>query len=306
MADSTLSTLANIRTKIRRLSRNPSTQQLTDSEIDNYINNFILYDFPASIRSNILKQVFTFYTTPNVEKYTTNTVDATDPMYNFKNKYMTVNPPIYIGGIKAGFTQSRNTFYDIYPLTNYKEEIGTGDGIETNFTGIVTNVPLLQNNVTVNSIDTGGDRLLLTDDGNGALVGDDGAASSIAYLGGNYDITFTFPPAVGETVWIQYIPYIASKPVSVLYFQNEFILRPVPDSTYRVDVSVDVRPTELSTVTDMPELAQWHEYISYGAAIKVLQDRLDMETVALLMPEFKRQEMLIMTKKILQNSKRRS
>jgi hypothetical protein len=43
MADSTLGA---IRTKVRRLTRSPNTAQITDNQIDEYVNTFILYDFP--------------------------------------------------------------------------------------------------------------------------------------------------------------------------------------------------------------------------------------------------------------------
>ena len=306
MSDSTLSALSNIRTKIRRLTRNPSEAQLSTSELDNYINNFILYDLPAHVKLDSLETVLTFYTTANREKYSTNTLDADDPLYNFKNKYTNIGSTIYIAGDKASFSQSIDEFYGIYPLTNTKINIGTGDGLETNFTGTLDNVPVLQDNVTVSSIDIGGDRLLLTDDGNGSLEGDVGDASTIAYLSGTYDLTFDFAPEDGETVWIQTIPYVASKPVSVLFFEDEFVLRPVPDSSYRVDVSVSVRPTELTDAADMPILSELWQYIAYGASIKVLQDRLDMETIQMLIPEFKNQEIIIMRRKIVQNSKKRA
>ena len=73
--------------------------------------------------------------------------------------------------------------------------------------------------------------------------------------------------------------------------------------TYRVEVTVNIRPTELTT--GLPQLAEWAEYISYGAAIKILQDRLDTEGVQILMPQFKKQEVLITRRKIVQNARKR-
>ena len=40
------STLADIRSKVRRITARPSALQITDAEIDNYINTFYIYDFP--------------------------------------------------------------------------------------------------------------------------------------------------------------------------------------------------------------------------------------------------------------------
>ena len=137
MSDATLSTLSNIRTKIRRLTRNPSTSQLSNADLDSYINNFILYDMPAQLKLDTLKTVLTFYTEANVEVYSTS-ADVADALYNFKNKYTNVLTPIYIGGYKAALFQDRETFYNTYPLepptTIQTEFIAQGDGVTTNFT----------------------------------------------------------------------------------------------------------------------------------------------------------------------------
>jgi hypothetical protein len=78
----------------------------------------------------------------------------------------------------------------------------------------------------------------------------------------------------------------------VLYFNGKFVLRPVPDKAYAIQVDVLKRPTALMAVDSVPELAQWSQYIAYGAAKKVLEDRLDLETVNLITPEFLKQEEL--------------
>jgi len=48
--DASLSKLESIRTKIRRLTRSPSSAQITNAQIDDYINTFVLYDFPEYIQ----------------------------------------------------------------------------------------------------------------------------------------------------------------------------------------------------------------------------------------------------------------
>ena len=305
MSDSTLSALSNIRTKVRRLTRNPSTSQLSNADLDNYINSFILYDMPAHIKLDSLKTTLTFYTKPNEEKYSTS-VTVTDPLYNFKNKYTNIQSPIYIAGDKASFSQSRDEFYGIYPLTETRVNIGTGDGVTTNFTGELSNVPILPGHVTISSLDDFEFRIMMNDDGTGFFTGDSTPLSNISYSEGSYDITFTTAPGNGEALYVSTVPYTASKPNSILFVENEFTLRPVPDGTYSVSVTVLQRPTEMADAADLPELSEWWSYISYGAAIKVLQDRLDMDTIQLLMPEFKNQEILIGRRKIVQNSGKRA
>src|SRR5580765_2325949 len=92
------STLAAIQQKVRRLTRSPSLQQLSDADLNQYINTFILYDFPEHLRLFSLRTTLTFYTQPFIDVYETNTIDPTNPLYNFKNKYLTVHPTIYVAG----------------------------------------------------------------------------------------------------------------------------------------------------------------------------------------------------------------
>lgn len=303
--DSTLSTLEQIRIRIRRITRNPSSAQITDDNIDDYINTFMLYDMPAYLKLDSLKEVLTFFTEANVDIYETNTTDAEDAMYNFKNRFTNVVNPIYVAGSKVSLYQSINEFYDVYPKTNYEVSIGSGDGVTTSFTGTIDNHPILSKQITVSTVDIAGNSVVVVDDGEGGFTGPVDPLSSVLYTTGQYYINFDVAPASDEDIWIQIVPYAAGKPVSILFSEDKFTLRPVPDMTYRVEVTVNARPTALAAATDLPQLAEWAEYISYGAAIKILQDRLDMEAVQMLMPQFKNQEVLITRRKIVQNSSKR-
>ena len=55
---------STIETKIRRITKSPSSSQLTSDQIKDYVNDFILNDMPERLRViNLVKQ-FTFYTQP--------------------------------------------------------------------------------------------------------------------------------------------------------------------------------------------------------------------------------------------------
>ena len=304
--DTNYSTLEKIKIKIRRITRNASSAQLSDSEIENYVNTFILYDMPANIKLDSLTEVITFFTVPNVDTYDTNTTDTDHPLYNFKNKYTNVREPVYIAGIRASYYQSVEEFHNIYPASNGKVSIGTGDGLITNFTGTLSDAPVLPSQVTVSSKDTVGNALLAYDDGEGGFIGDASALSTFNYSTSQYYVSFTAAPAAGEDIWMQTVAYTAGKPNSLLFFNDKFTIKPVPDIAYRIEILAYKRPTQMLVNSQLPELSEWWEYIALGAGIKVLQDRLDMETVALLMPIFKQQEILIGRRKIMQNSEKRS
>lgn len=307
--DSTYSTLAQIRTKVRRLTRAPSTAQLSDADLDNYINTFILYDFPEHLRLFSLRTTLTFYTQPFIDTYATNTTNTTDPLYNFRNRYISVHQPAYIAGYNSLYTQSREQFFGIYPMVNTVSSIATGDGANLAFSGILSNIPVLRNNVTFTSVDTNNNGLILIDNGQGFLIrpNDDSVAyGTVDYVTGVYNFSFTASPATGQSIDSQTVPYVASRPQSLLYYNDIFTVRPVPDQPYRIDIEAYIRPTELLQTTDAPELAEWWQYISYGATKKIFEDRMDMDSVQLIMPEFRKQEVLILRRTLVQYANERT
>lgn len=292
-----------IRTKVRRLTRSPSTNQLADADIDEYVNTFVLYDFPSHLRLFTLRTTFEFFTEPFIDVYETNATPG-DPFNDFKNKYVSIHKPMYIAGREATVSQSREQFFYWYPLDNEIRSIGTkGNGTATAFSGTLTNVPVLRNNVLFSSIDGSNNGLELHDDGSGTLTGD--GSGTINYITGAFTLNFSAAPGSGTNIESQTVPYVASRPDAILYFDNTFTLRPVPDKPYRVSMEVYIRPTELLAGSDDPDLSQWWQYIAYGAAKKVFEDRTDMESIQRIMPEFKVQEQLVLRKTIVEQTKER-
>lgn len=318
MADSTLNA---IRLKVRRLTRSPSTQQISDADIDEYINTFIAYDMPSHLRLFNLRRTFTFYTQPNIDTYFTNTTLASDPLFNFKNVIISTHDPIYVAGYKIWFSQSREEFFARWDKLKQIQQVATGDGVTLNFTGTLSNIPVLPHEVLFTSIDANGNATGLvsspvisaftgiqTQNGNfydteGPIIENPTAvtpANTINFVTGVYTITFANAPANGEPINVQAIPYVAARPTSILYFNNTFTLRPVPDKQYDVTIEAYVRPTQLLTAATSPQQEQWWQYIAYGAAKKVLEDRTDFDTVQLLLPEFKKQEQLVLRTTLVQ------
>lgn len=295
-------TLNEIRIKVRRLTRSPSISQITVAELDEYINTFILYDFPEHLRLFTSRTTFIFYTDPNRDLYENSLVPGTD-FFNFKDRYITLHKPVYIDGNKALFTQSLEQFLNIYPRISRITQIGTGDGVQVNFAGNLAPLPVLANDVVFTSIDANNNGLVVHDDGTGNLMGD--GLGLVNYTTGLYGVQFNVAPGNGAEVNVHTVPYIAARPQSILYFDNQLTLRPVPDQPYKVEMEAYVRPTELLQIGDSPELEQWWQYIAYGAAKKIFEDRLDIESVALIMPEFKAQEDLVLRRTIVQQTKER-
>ena len=320
MPDTSYSTLSQIRTKVRRLTRSPSVAQLTDQQIDDYVNIFILYDFPQHLRTVSLRKTLTFFTLPNVDTYQNNIVNPEDPLYNFINKYTSIHPPVFIAGTECLLFQNREQFFNLYPQNITSQQIGTGNGVLLAFNGTLASKPIQAGTVTVTSIGLNNVGIALRDvpildpvtgyqTSSGDLVAQNNPAvilGNINYMTGVYTINFTVAPAQYKPVYIQCCAYTASKPYSVLFYNNTFTIRPIPDQVYRVDLDAYVRPTELLSGNSMPDLAQWWQYISYGAAKKVFEDRLDQESVMAIMPEYKQQELLVLRQTIMQLSNDRA
>lgn len=348
MPDNTLSTLTQIENKVRRLTRSPSTSQLSQLDLDSYINTFLLYDFPEHLRTFFFRQTFSFTCQPYQDVYPLfyNTFNAppafptTNPLFNFLNIYTTIHSPVYIAGYNSFYSQSREQFFGIYPLTNSIVLQQTGDGVTTTFTGTITNLQgniiqpgvtqstaLLQNNVTITSLTSTLEGLSLVDvpvvdaatgwntvNGNLYVPGQLPSSSPTAvtpnntvnYATGVYTITFPTAPGVGQPINAQTVPQVISIPQAMLYYDNKITLRPVPDQPYKINFEVYVRPIELIGSSAQPQLSEFWQYIALGAARKIFQDRMDLESVALIDPEYKLQERLCLRRTIVQNTNERT
>ena len=307
MPDNTLSTLEQIRIKIRRLTKSPSSAQISDDSIDDYINTFILYNFPEHLRPFTLRTTLSFFTQPFIDTYSGDEI-ATD----FNNAYINIYENAYVAGYKQFFCQSREEFFNLYPNIQSMKSIGTGNDIALHFVGTLTGVPVLRNHVSFTSIGADDIGLELHDtpndpnDGTGTLSGTGAGSGTINYTTGAYNALFDSPPASGESIYSQTIPYSTGRPTAILYYNNELTFRPIPDQPYQVELEVAARPTEMLSDAAMPEISQWWQYISYGAAKKVFEDRMDMDSLQMIMPEFKKQEPLVNRRTIVQQTKERT
>lgn len=320
MADSTLQAIQN---KVRRIVRAPSTAQLSDSDLNQYINTFVLYDMPENIRLFSLRTNITFYTQPNIDTYTSST-NPNDPLYNFVNNYIAVHPPVYLAGIPGFYTQQREVFYGVYPqtVTIIKTNV-YGDGATTTFTGNIFSAPFLQNNVTMTALNANGTSMVMVDYPFNNVIGAFGlynasnfgtvpnptpvpGTNQVNYINGNFSITFPSPPASGAQITAEVQSYNPGKPLAILYYDNQFIIRPVPDQTYTIELEADIRPTQLLSQTQSPQIEQWWQYLSWGAAKKIFEDRMDVDSLAQMMPMYKEQENLVLRTTLTQQANERT
>jgi hypothetical protein len=306
-----VATLRDIKEKVRRLTKSPSASQLTDIQLEKYINNFILYDIPRSINLFTFRETLTFYLMPYVDTYRTNTTDVGNPLYDFKNRYVTVHPPVYVAGQKAFFTQSREDFYNKVNRVKSISTVGSGDGVMNIFNGVLPNIPVESGSVMFSAIDANNNGMVIHDKADAGIVSHlydsntNAISGNINHVTGEYDLVFTSAPSQSSDITAEVIPYVSGLPTKVLYFDNMFKVSPVPDKSYSLNIEVYKVPSAMDDDADLPELDQMWQYIAFGASKKVFEDRMDSDSLNFIIPLLLEQERFVLRRTLVQQSNER-
>lgn len=327
------STVAAMRTKVRRLTASASEAVLSTADIDRALNTFINQDFPYAIKIDQMRSVYTFFTEPYRDRYP---IDV--------NYIQGVRSPFYVDGIQGTFFKDRQQFYNIWPRFPTQFQPISGDGITTNFSFTIPG-PFLPHEVVLGGIDSSGNPISVNDDGNGNLqlqipnpqisvppqyntptipitptipgmknlntgnpglnyvdtttldslaVPFPGGIGVVDYVSGAFEITFPTAPASGTVITLWVSQFQPGRPYSLLFWNNELSVRPVPRLIHKLEIEVFLTPVAFLESTDVPILNQWWQYISYGSSMEILRERQDMAGVEQLMEGFKRQEALVL------------
>jgi len=305
---------------VREVSASGNSLQVTDSKIIKYINSYYLYDLPNDLRNIKLKDVYAFNTFQGVDVYP----------FDFDH-WSTVEGPAYCGKLQIPLFQDKRNFYAYNFSGQQLLTFDQGDGGPGPYAGntqvypvirSVNNNPIVdtqtsnvqvfpagyppsfrQSNISrvqniLISANTATSSLHVTDDGDGNLIGDCLAGGTINYQTGaiaNLTFTATNPadadiPA-GNDINIQYMQQVQGQPFTILFFQNQFTVRPVPDQAYTIEVTAYRQPSQAllgTTSTSTPDLGgrpeelYWWELIAFGVAKKLYQDRLDTDGVQMM------------------------
>jgi hypothetical protein len=119
---------------------------------------------------------------------------------------------------------------------------------------------------------------------------------TVNYLTGKFTAIFPSPTAsIGaqQPIVTTCVPYQSGKPLGVLYYDQAFTVRPVPDKVYEIQFEADVVPSQLLSEDAMPTIQQWWSWIALGAARIIFQDNMDYDSAQLIEPEFREQEALV-------------
>ncbi len=275
---------------------------------------------PESLRLLKLKDTFTFTTVPNVEVYPFDNVN-----------YITCEGPAYAAGQQMQVLQDLDLFYREWPKINYIQQVATGNGTPGPYTGSITSVPFMRSinpagtnppnfvgtdiRVLLSATTGGSTAVSAYDNGAGGFIDATTKAAlvgTIDYttksLATNFTITFNAPVPAGNAINASTIPFVGALPRSICFYQNQFILRPIPDKAYLVEINAFRYPAAFVSANpaQTPELNFWWQLIAYGAALKILVDNADFDNATAFRPYFEEQLLMVQRRTIKQLSIQRS
>ncbi len=311
------SALSDIQTKVRKLTYSPDQSSLSDAELNQYINTFYVFDFPRELRTLDRRVNLNILLNANQQSYPLEDIPTTlayPNITNLKDFITSIYGPIYVNGQQVQYTQSQNEFYNYFPKYNARDTVGVGLGapfVLASWT--MQSTPVVAGSVSLSAVQTNGLAVRVQDvpndpyDAMGTFVDQDNVpvAGTVNYVTGQILNVNLGTPANGAQLYVYYLPYSPGQPSLMLWFDSELSFWPIPDQGYQCTFEADVTFADLVNQADQPIIRECWQYIAYGAAIKVLQDRMDLETVNLIYPEFERQELLVNRKFITQQSTNR-
>lgn len=270
-----------IKQKFRSLIGMPSQEQMSEDTAGAYVNDYLVYSMPHELKTQIQNKFLEFKTVPGQQ------------VYSFPGTYLTDSPGAYADGFPLIFYESPDIFYQDWPLQYSVDQVGTGNGVITTFTGNTQAFPITPGSYFI----TDGFQVL-QDDGTGTLTGN--GSGTINNVTGAFTATFTTAPASSLVIYDKYIAYQANRPQGIMFFENQFTFQPIPDQVYAILMQGFILPDLLVNDTDTPAQPEWGPLAAYGAALEVFSDRGDTENYDRYYPMLKRQENVALSRTIQQ------
>lgn len=293
---------------VRRMTARYTPEQMSTDQINRYINLFYTLHFPEEFKNLKLTKPYVFTTVPNVDTYDFPYEEGlvNDAAGNSIPGNIQITPPVYCQGYILKYYQDKSTFYNRWPKLTVNQIIGTGTGAPGTYSGTIPSTPFLRaqldifGNVTeaaviISSFDDTGYNYAISDvpqasSNTGNLVDAQGnVVGTVNYLTGNYSFTPVGSINAGATIYASVVPYQASRPTDVIFYNQQITFRPVPMQVYQVEFQISQQPTQLIAANAAPELDEWYLFICAGAAKLIYTDFPDPEGMAYLMPIWQEQ-----------------
>ncbi len=321
-----LVSLEQMQSTVRRMTARYTEQQLTTSQLNIYINLAYTLQFPEQFKNLKLTKPFTFVTVPNVDTYDfiyedDPTEPSTGNRVSASPGNIQITPPVYCQGYILRYYQDKTTFYNRWPNLSVNQQIGTGTGIVDDiYTGTIPSTPFYRaqldifGNVTeaaviISAFDDTGFSFSLTDiptagSNTGNLEGLSGVVGSVGYLTGSYLFTATIP--AGAAIYAAVVPYQASRPTDILFYNQQIILRPCPMQVFQIEFQISQQPTQLIQQNSAPELDEWYLFICALAAELIYTDFPDPEGMGYLKPILDQQRLIAQRRSLRQMGSQRA
>ena len=289
-------TYAEIETEIRKVTGRYNESQMPSSTIQTYFNRYYTLHFPNEYKFLKLTSPYVITTIPNVDTYAfpyESNLPPSTPT-NVIPGNITVSPPVYCQGYLLNYLQDRTQFYNLWPKRTNVYQINTGNASVGPYFGTIPYTPMLRAQLDIfgNVVESG---VLFTaqqsdpaytnfvaqdypqsDTDYGLITGPniDATLNNLSppymnvvnYLTGFYTFTTIDPLPAGVPIEVQAIPYEASRPIAVLFYNNLFTLRPVPADIYQLEFQVSRQPADIIITSGSPELDEWYMMLVLGTA----------------------------------------
>jgi hypothetical protein len=277
--------LAAIRLKARQVTGRYSEDELSTARLDNYINQYYQYTFPAEVK---LDRQYTYYNL---------VTSANQAYYDLPDDYTNLVPPAQINFQSLLWYQDPALFYAQNPLQLYFQTPFTGDGTTTSFSTTQTGFPIMPGTlICSDNVETFQDTNKNWTTSNVTIVGDLGGTLIVNYLSGSVSVTFNTAPANAQVIYLSYALFNPGLPQNVLMFNNQLQFSPVPNTAYTFQCKAYKVTDPLVNATDRPPLDEWGPTIAYGASRNIAADFGEMDLYGTITALYKEQVAYILTR----------
>ncbi len=260
-------TKADIRRKVRQVTGRLSPGELSNDQVDEYIDQYYEFTFPAEVKLEKNHTFHEFLTTANQQTYAF-------PDSTFTN----VEPPPTMDNLSLLYYQNPESFNENNPEQITRLTQWTGDGSTTVFATTVVGFPILPASLVItDNTETFQDTTTTFTTSDVNIDGDLGGLAVINYSTGSVSVTFATAPANAQNIFLSYTIFAPGRPTAVLYYNDLFKFFPVPDTAYRFKIKAYRYVAPLTSSTSVPGMPQWGPCIAYGASRDIHSDFGEMD-----------------------------
>jgi hypothetical protein len=284
-------TLAQLRAKVRELTGQRSTSQLSDADLTDKINDFYCNVFPDEVELPELKGFYSFSTVQGDGEYAlpSTVLRIKKPITKLAGTNALIK--VYEGGKKVkvripapdgnGFANAEVSDFvagAAQPTARSTTAVGTvvrpsthnGFVYEcTASAGVLGTEPVWPTTPGESVSDGTNTWICRREDVVFEKAADDGNGDAVARLGFWKDANAFFTEYPDDASASQ------NAPLDLLQYGSNLYLRPIPDGVYTVKAAAVQRPAALVEGTDTVINPKWGPAIAYGTAIQMFIDQKD-------------------------------